>query len=341
MISVSSLPVPPADRGRRLWLVAAVATALLLGLGIGGAVFHHAQLAHLRQQVQDELAAISGLKVQQLVAWRRERMGDGGVLRDSPFLIEAIARWRSLPTAALTEQLLTRFRSLHHHYGYQDVMLVDPAGQVLLSMTGVAGALAGEDATVLATALRDRKVLLSELHSGPAHPFPHLSVVVPLFRGDSTNATAVGALLLVADAREALYPLLQTWPTVSASAETLLVRRDGQQVLYLNELRHQSGTALTLRFPLSRTDLPAVRAVQGETGFVEGRDYRGAEVVALPQPVPGSTWFLVTKIDADEAYAAGRQRADLTLALLLCGEGLVALLGLMLWQRHQRTQYRA
>ena len=303
--------------------------------------FHRTQLAHLRQQVQDELASISGLKIQQLVAWRAERLGDGGVLSDSPFLIEAVARWRSLPTAALTAQLRARFRSLQHHYGYQDVMLVDPAGQVLLSMTGAAGVVSGDDATALAQALRDRKVLLSEIHSGPEHPFPHLNVVAPLFDGDSTNATAVGALFLVADARQALYPLIRSWPTLSASAETLLVRRDGEQVLYLNELRHQTGTALTLRLPLSRSDLPAVRAIRGETGFIEGRDYRGVEVLALPRPVPNSAWFMVTKVDADEAYAAGRQRAELTLALLLTGGGLVVLLGLVLWQRHHRIQQKA
>ena len=37
-----------------------------------------------------------------------------------------------------------------------------------------------------------------------------------------------------------------------ASGETLLVRREGDSVLFLNELRHQRHAALKLRFPLSQ-----------------------------------------------------------------------------------------
>jgi len=50
-------------------------------------------------------------------------------------------------------------------------------------------------------------------------------------------------------AQRFIFPLIQTWPTASASAETLLVRRDGESVLFLNTLRHQNGMPLTLRRP--------------------------------------------------------------------------------------------
>ena len=55
------------------------------------------------------------------------------------------------------------------------------------------------------------------------------------------------------DPEDFLYPLVQSWPTPSQSAETLLMRKDGDDVLFLNTLRHRPDPALTLRIPLSRS----------------------------------------------------------------------------------------
>ena len=99
----------------------------------------------------------------------------------------------------------------------------------------------------------------------------------------------------------------------SRSAETLLVRRDGDDVLFLNKLRHRPDPALTLRIPLSQSDLPAARAALGKTGAFEGRDNRGVKVLAEILPVPGSPWFMVAKVDADEILAEARYRGQFIL----------------------------
>ena len=50
--------------------------------------------------------------------------------------------------------------------------------------------------------------------------------------------------------------------TASRTGETLLVRRDGNDVLFLNELRHPRDPAITLRIPLDRVNVPAVMAAR-------------------------------------------------------------------------------
>jgi len=47
------------------------------------------------------------------------------------------------------------------------------------------------------------------------------------------------------------------------------------EVLYLNQLRPRTGTALGLRFPHARTNLPATLTVQCRRGVVEDVDYPG------------------------------------------------------------------
>lgn len=41
-------------------------------------------------------------------------------------------------------------------------------------------------------------------------------------------------------------------------------------------------------------------AVLGKQGICEGSDYRGVAVLADLHPIPGSPWFIVAKVDAEE-----------------------------------------
>ena len=87
-----------------------------------------------------------------------------------------------------------------------------------------------------------------------------------------------------------LYPMIQCWPTPSQTAETLLIRREGNEAVYLNELKCEKAPPLTHRESLESTDLLAVKAALGQEGIVEGVDGRGVPVLAAVRAVPGSPW---------------------------------------------------
>ena len=154
---------------------------------------------------------------------------------------------------------------------------------------------------------------------------PVLDVVAPIPSG--INAVPVGVVILRADPTVLLFPLIQVWPGVSPSGETLLVRREGSEVVYLNELRHRNGAALNLRMPLAE-ELPAGRAVQGKDGFFRGRDYRGEEVLASVRAIPETGWGLVAKVDAREVFSPVRR--DRVLSLVILAAGVLAAVG---WAR--------
>ena len=98
--------------------------------------------------------------------------------------------------------------------------------------------------------------------------------MVPIFEKQDIHRP-LGVFYLRIDPETYLYPIIQRWPMPSRTAETLLVRRDGNDALYLNDLRYQTNAALNLRVSLEQTNVPAVRAVLGQTGIMQGVDYRG------------------------------------------------------------------
>ncbi len=137
------------------------------------------------------------------------------------------------------------------------------------------------------------------------------------------------------DPNDYLYPLIRRWPTPSKTAETLLIRREGDNVLYLNDLKFRRNSALRMRLSVSRKDLPGVMALQGREGVVEGLDYRGVPVIAVIHAVPDSPWFLVARIDRREVFALLRERLRITIILLSILLLFSAVSLANLWRRQQ------
>jgi two-component system cell cycle sensor histidine kinase/response regulator CckA len=330
-----------ASRSRSLpprWLLVGVGLALACLLG-GGIWFLLVQENHLKRGAEAELQTIARLKVDQIVQWRTERLGDAAVLAQNPFFVDGVRRWLAAPQAAEAAPILGWFRSLQEYYHYSDILFVDAQAHVQLSLSGSRGALHAEAAEALAASLRDGRALLTDLHVGPEGLPPHLDAIAPVFTGDGREP--LGGLVLRSDARQFLYPMIQSWPVPSRTAETLLIRRDGEDALYLNELRHRSDAAFKLRIPLSRSNVPAVAALMGKKGLFRGQDYRGVEVLSVLQAVPGSSWHLEAKVDLAEVSAGWRRSALVILGMVFGLAAAAAASAGLIWQRSDKAHFLA
>jgi len=306
--------------------------AIAVALGAVGLSIEQRMRAEVRAQATAQLAAIADLKVDQIAAWRAERLADVTAIAAPPVGAAELAR---LARGDLPAPVAAWYRSIQARHVYADVLVVAPGGEVVFSTSGDRGRLDPVTAATAARAALERRGVLSDLHRGPGDGRVILDAAAPI-SPDVPGA----ALVLRTDAATFLFPRVQDWPAPSATAETLLVRRDGDDVLFLNELRHERGTALSLRFPLSRADLPAARAALGETGTREGLDYRGEVVLAELRAVPDSPWRLVAKVDRDEIFATERHLAWAAGAATGAFLILAALLALA-WRRQQQAAMAA
>lgn len=322
----------------RLKIVFVLITALMLG---GGGWYYHSQGRLIKHEVENNLEAIAKLKVNQIVEWRAERLADAAVLSESPILTEAISQWMIDRQASDTDLLLARFNSLKKNYHYYDIAIVDTDCKPLLSLTGETEPLNPKAIDAVKIAFLKRRPILTDLHTWSGDNRMHIDVIAPLFIKENESEKAIGAIILKMDARDFLFPMIQSWPTISDTAETLVVRRDGDSVLFLNELRYQKDTALKLRIPLSNVEVPAVMAVLGKEGVFEGIDYRGVEVISVTKGIPNSPWFMVSKIDQSEAFATWHYRSALILVMLLgFASGTIAVF-FVIWQRNEKLHFIA
>jgi len=316
-----------------------VVTAGLLALLAGGAWFYCSQEQFARRAVEANLSVIAQSKADEIARWRAERLGQAGVLMSSPFFAEGVAHWLANPQAESEQKIRVRLRAIQQSTQCADVVVMDRAGQVRWRLSEQSSPLDSVVIEAAATVFRTRQPVLTDLHKLPTDSVPYLWGIAPLFADVDAGKEPVGAIVLQFDARQFLYPLIQSWSMASATAETLLVRREGDSVLFLNELRHRQDTAFKVRFPLSRREIPAVQAALGHEGVFRGKDYRGVKVLSVLKQIPDTPWALVAKIDAAEALAEWRFRAILIVALVLA---LMLALGAAVYAVvQQRAKYRA
>ena len=217
------------------------------------------------------------------------------------------------------------------------MIVAAPDGRILLSLNSRLTVLDASAKQLVAQAISSRDAVFGDLFRCPTCNEVHLDVAAPILDPDNRP---VAVLILRTDAEQFLYPFVQSWPTPSRSAETLLVRRDGDDVLFLNKLRHRPDPALTLRIPLSRSDTACVQAALGKTGAFEGRDNRGVEVLAEILPVPGSPWFMVAKVDADEILAEARYRGQFILLFTALSMLVTGAMAAFVFSFRQKTLYQ-
>jgi len=325
--------IPPV-----LWIGFVIVFAFLLAAGV---LFYRGQHRRLQQEAIDMLRSIAELKSAEIFRWRKDCLTDAVDDTRNPSMDRLLRDWLSSRDAETAEELLVQLDFIKESYGYLHVRIVDPEGRRLLSTTRHDEPVAEAVSAALQTAIRERRPVLTEFHLDPDEIVPHIGSIVPVFASEAPGSVCLGAMISAIDPRIYLYPLIQSWPTPSPSAETLLVVRDGDNALFLNELRHRKGTALKLRIPLNQKEVPAAMAAQGRTGPVEGLDYRGAPVLAIIFKIPDSPWFMVSKVDRTEAFAGWSFQAALIIALILALIAAAAAAFLLLWQRGVKAHYRA
>jgi PAS domain S-box-containing protein len=307
--------------------------ALTVALGAVGLAIEHHMREEIRQQAIGQLAVVADLKVGAIAAWRAERLADVAAIAappDSAANLARLARGEPPPPVAAW------YRSVQERHLYADVVVVSARGEALFSTARSIAPLDAVTVAAAARALAERRAVLSDLHRSPHDGRVYLDAAAPIPAGEGERA----ALVLRTDASTFLFPMLQSWPAPSPSLETVLLRRDGDDVLYLNELRHVRGAALSLRVPVARSDRVAAQAA-GALGMREGQDHRGVPVLAAIREVPDSPWRLLAKIDHDEVFAAERHLAWAAWAAVGAFLALGALLARTWWRTEQQARAAA
>ncbi|HEY3296213.1 MAG TPA: ATP-binding protein [bacterium] len=308
-----------------------VALAVIVsGVGVYIYVFER---DHFRSAAGDRLAAIGQWQLHEIEGWRTERLRDATQFTTSPYNAARMVRFLGSPPGKDSgDDLLAFLNDAKGKVLYHDLVLADTNGNVRIATYGASKSLSDEEESDMALAIRSGSAYLADIRRGDVAGSLHLNVYAPLWdrRATTGDSVIVGTLILELDPATYLYPLIENWPTPTETGESVLVRRDGDEVVYLSRLRFRNYSPLMLRFPVTEDSrVASVMAGNGVTGIVMARDYRDTAVMSALYRVPHSPWILITKIDESEIVAPLKVVAALITGITA---SLILLIGAsMLW----------
>ena len=338
MLWIALRNIPPAAASaptRRFatdWAPIALLSAAVIAVLVIAHLAYRTQSASVEKDALAKLEAVSRLEVDAVTRWfETQRRVVEATARD-PARRELVHRWLANRSDADERKLAELLATARDDHQFRTATLVDRVGGFL-----VGDSLDHDDedhfrSAVTATVADGRSRFL-DLHRH-ADDTIHMAFLAPVAAAD--GAEGIAAVVVFDVAPETwLYPYLATWPMPSATGENVLVRREGEGIVNLNDNRRGAGSALRSARPLADGNQPVARHLRhGDTSMV-GVDYRGVRVFAAMATIPATGWTLVAKIDEAEAMAGIHGLAVGTgLAILVA---LVACLGLalLLWQRQR------
>lgn len=287
--------------------------------------------SHRERSSQQE--SVARLKALQINKWLLERTIDTELLASS---------LRGLPLERLpsdrdveqTVQLLFA-EALAGNTERTAVSLIAPDGRVLIHAGE--GSAPDKDTTraamAAATNPAERRQNVVDVHLDGTPPRPHMVFLVPITARPGRGPTTA-VLAMAVDPYLGLFPQIAAWPTSSPSSEAVVVRREGDDMLFLTipSFLKPAPAPLSFRIPLAGSKMPAAAAIMQGDGVYSGPDYRGVEVLAASHRVTGVPWFVVAKTDLEE-ITRPLQRKKFTLGLVI-GAALVlaAIMLIVLWR---------
>jgi PAS domain S-box-containing protein len=335
------IPSSPEKTGAMLFIALMIfitASILIIFLGF---LSYQGQKESIKNAAKQQLTAIADFQVREIGKWREERIGDASVIYNNAAFTSSVHQYfNNSSLVAEKKNILSLLTATQKSNQYENILLLDKNKKIKLAINKYGAGYGEIHSAVVDDAMKRKKIVMSDLHKEKEINDVHLTVAMPVIISNRDTTQPIGTVLIIIDPNRRLFPSIKLWPVPGSTGETLLVHREGNEIVYLNPLRHYKSVPMSIRRSINESNLPAVKAVLGWRGIVEGLDYRQKKVLAAIRPVPDTPWYLVAKIDQEEIYASIVQRFWITLFFVMI---LVMMLGVIvayIWRYQQTKLYR-
>jgi len=300
--------------------------------------YHRAHEQDFYNEVSEQISAIAILKRNEIQHYYNERMDDARFFSHSHYFKELL-----LPLiegnnfSSVNSNLKKVLSEAKQHMEIENIFVLDNSGKVLISTVLDNPQISSIIKDVSARERPLDQVYFQDFYRNELDGKIYLSLLTTIKPSNQLPSITV---VLRIDPHIYLYPFIKQWPIISDSAESLLIRKEGDHVVFLNDLRFKDNTALQLRHSIKNESLPAAKAVNGFTGIVEGNDYRNIRVMADVRAIPKTPWFMVTRIDQSEIYSPLKERLWSTIVSVLSVIVALGLTYIVIWRQQRLTYYR-
>jgi len=314
---------------KKMILILLVCTTIPMFL-VGVLGYFHARKT-LESLRMEQLKSIADLRVKRIEDFFAEHQKHLSIAQQRPTVIKYTAILAefsgdfSNPTVADIRDELDRALQIYLPvYNFINVILANPEGRIIYALNRTSAArqfgtsltnLWGEAFNAGKTKVQYSSILKNAVAAGKFSIF----LMGPI---RSLGGQLIGLAAFEIDMGP-IYELIQETTGLGQTGETLIAKKEGQQVLFLNPLRHDPDAALKRKIDFGKRDGLAIQqALKGRKGSGISIDYRGRKVIAAWRYIPSLDWGMLAKIDLAEAFEPVTTLRDFVLVLVIAFIGL-------------------
>jgi two-component sensor histidine kinase len=331
-----------AEKQRRT-LIISILLFLLLAMtimAVGYRSYHNFEMRS-RAQAESWLSTIETSKINGLADWRNDILKYANFTYNNQSFSDSVSLYlKDTRNAKAKDHVLDWLKAYQKNDEFDRIYLLNTQGARTLSVPGGIFPPAPAIKQKIPAALQSKQATFVDFYRDEHDRHIYLALLIPII-DDHDSQLVIGFLVLRVNPQARLYPDLARQIANDAPTQSFLVRREGHDAVYLNPLRFKSDAAFNLRIPMEQKDSLAVKATLGQTGIMDGVDYRGVEMIAVAQPVPDSPWVLVTHMVTSEVYAPVNENFGRTVIvtgtiIFYSGLGMV-----LIWRQRQLKYYQS
>ena len=308
----------------------------------------------IEQRVIEQLTSIADLKKIELNNWLEERLTDTSAIARNKVLAAAVTsllqqrrrfdnveQLKDSETAGINyKRVLESLHVLKQFYKHYNVIsVIDGAnGEIVVSTYPDIVGKTVKSFNSYVDILQEKEVDVRDVYTSELTDQNCMTYFCPVCLTDpltlESSDVIIGVILLDVNVKNSIEPLIRNWPGMGNTGETLLVRKEGNNIVYLNDLRHKEGTALKFTSDSRSTlDTPSVLSASGKEGINKSLDYRNIRVLSAYRHIPVLNWGLVAKQDLTEAFAPIEKLKNRVIALIFICLAFVIVIGISLTNR--------
>lgn len=283
--------------GIRIGLIYLVFSLAIISVGIYNFL---EQRSSVYADAENKLTSIGTLKNTGIQQWYDDQKEAANLFYHNPIMTDFVQKQlqdnlSSEETVAVT-QWVEKIKDTHF---FTDIILLDEQGQIINTRYPFSGQVDAHIVRMLQASSKNQNIQFVDLFLLTDSQKPACAFIVPLVTADD-NESVIGYTIIMIDPNIYLYPFISSWPDSSQTSESLIIRQEGNRVLFLNNLRFQPDAALKYSLPFDTLNLPAAEALRGRVGIYSGIDYRQHQVLSYTSHVTGPEWGLVVRMDESE-----------------------------------------
>jgi signal transduction histidine kinase len=310
----------------------------LVPLSISIYVSYQSSRKALKQEVANSLFAVADNKANQIESYLLMQKQNGITLSSMPEVISAFDRYKGgeLDYETIAEEYISILKYYQKLFGYDDIFLVNPDGEIILSGEGIKGAKSlyelalskkSELTDVFMRAKASQDTEISNFEFYPLDKTATVFIASPVFK----EGGLIG-LVILKMSNIGLYSFVQDYIGLGETGETIIVSKRDNQAVFVTPLRFDSQEefAKKIKIGLRFEESDFEQALRGEIGSGISIDYRGRQVLAVRRYLPTFRLGMVVKMDTAEVFASAAKLRNTLLGISVALLVMVVIMALVI-----------